>query len=99
VQKFVDAFKAKYGHKPDALAALAYDAANLLYDSMRHAKSLSSQDIRDAIAATKDYQGVTGSITMDANRNASKPAVMIKIEKGQFKFAKEIKDPTQPVTE
>lgn len=100
VQKFVDSFKKKYnGKKPDALAALAYDAANLLFDSIRRAKSLSHQDIRDAIAATKDYQGVTGSITMDANRNASKPAVMIKVENKQFKFAKEIKDPTQPVTQ
>jgi branched-chain amino acid transport system substrate-binding protein len=99
VQKFVSAFQAKYGHKPDALAALAYDAANLMFDSMRRAKSLTSSDIRDAIAATKDYQGVTGSITMDADRNASKPAVIIKVENKQFKFAKEIKDPSQPVTD
>ncbi|HEY5676590.1 MAG TPA: hypothetical protein VIR81_07395, partial [Myxococcales bacterium] len=38
--------------------------------------------IRDALAKTKDYQGVTGDITMDEKRNPVKPAVVLKIGKG-----------------
>jgi branched-chain amino acid transport system substrate-binding protein len=98
VQKFVKAFAAKYGKKPDALAALAYDAANLLFDAIKRAKAVTPADIRDAIAETKDFPGVTGSITMDADRNASKSAVIIAIKDKQFKFAAEIKDPNQPIT-
>jgi branched-chain amino acid transport system substrate-binding protein len=101
VQKFVKAFADKYGKdkKPDALSALGYDAANLMFDAMRHAKSLSPQDIRDAIAATKDYPGVTGNITIDANRNAAKSAVIIAIKNNAFQFDTEIKDPNQPISQ
>lgn len=98
VQNFVKTYEAKYGKKPDALAALAYDAANLMFDAMKRAKSLSSADIRDAIAATKDFPGVTGKITIDSKRNASKPAVIIAIKDKQFKYQTTIADPDQPLT-
>lgn len=97
VQAFVKAFEAKYNHKPDALAALGYDAANLLFDAMRRAKSLTPQDIRNAIAQTKDFPGVTGNITINAQRNADKPAVIIKIENGKFLLAATITDPYKPL--
>lgn len=80
VQGFVKKFQAKYGQVPDALATLGYDAMGVLAAAMRTAKSLNGADIRDAIAATKNYPGVTGSISIDADRNAVKPAVVLKIE-------------------
>lgn len=99
VQDFVKAYQARFGHKPDALAALGYDAAGLLYDAMKHAKSLDKADIRDAIAQTKDYPGVTGNITIDENRNASKPAVIIKVADQGFHFVTQIADPSKPLSQ
>ena len=46
--------------------------------------------LRDAIAATKDYDGVTGKITIDAQRNAQKDAVVLKIKDGKFKFYRSV---------
>ncbi|MBX3162177.1 MAG: ABC transporter substrate-binding protein [Deltaproteobacteria bacterium] len=82
VQDFVAAYKAKYGKVPDGLAALGYDAARVLFDAMDRAGSLEGKALGAAIAATKDFKGVTGNITMDAKRNAQKKAVILKIENG-----------------
>jgi branched-chain amino acid transport system substrate-binding protein len=83
-QEFVKAYAKRYGESPDALAALGYDAAGLLVDAIRRAKSADGRAIRDALAATKDYQGATGSISMDAQRNARKPAVILQVKGGRF---------------
>ena len=80
VQGFVKKFQAKFGQVPDALATLGYDAMGVLAASLKTAKSLNGADIRDAIAATKNFSGVTGSISIDVDRNAVKPAVVLKIE-------------------
>ena len=92
IQEFVGKFKKAYGGQvPDSLAAQAYDAAGMLVDAMKRAKDLSGPSIRDALAETKNYKGVTGDITMDQNRNASKPAVVLKIGKGgKYEFAGKI---------
>ena len=82
VQKFVNDYKAKYGSTPDALAATAYDAARIMFDAVKRSKSLSGPDIRDALAATKDFPGVTGTVTFNENRDAVKPIVMIEIKPG-----------------
>jgi branched-chain amino acid transport system substrate-binding protein len=82
VQKFVNDYKAKYGSIPDALAATAYDAAHIMFDAIKRSKSLDGPDIRDALAATKDYPGVTGTVTFNQNRDAVKPIVMIEIKDG-----------------
>jgi branched-chain amino acid transport system substrate-binding protein len=89
IQEFVAKFKKAYGgQSPDSLAAQAYDAAGMLFDAMKRATDLTGPAIRDALAATKAYKGVTGDITMDANRNASKPAVVLKIGKGgKYEFS------------
>ena len=42
--------------------------------------------MRDALADTKDFSGVSGKITMDADRNPIKPAVILKVEGGRFRF-------------
>ncbi len=89
VQKFVNDYKAKYGAIPDALAATAYDAARIMFDAIKRSKSLSGADIRDALAATKDYPGVTGTVTFNENRDAVKPIVMIEIKDGGTYAVKE----------
>jgi branched-chain amino acid transport system substrate-binding protein len=79
VQDFVKHYQAKYNAVPDGLAALGYDAARLLFDAMGRAPSLGGDDLAGAIAATKGFHGVTGLITIDENRNAQKPAVMVEM--------------------
>jgi branched-chain amino acid transport system substrate-binding protein len=80
VQKFVAAYKAKYGIVPDAIAALGYDAMNVLADSIKRAGSTDSAKLRDAIAGTKGFAGVTGSISLNAGRDAVKPAVVFELK-------------------
>ena len=91
VQAFVKKYQAAYGKVPDGLAALGYDAARLLFDAMDRAKSLGGKDLAAAIAATKNFPGVTGSITIDAQRNANKDAVMLEITNGVPKYVATIK--------
>src|SRR5215204_3664125 len=89
VQKFVNDYKARYGAVPDALAATAYDAARIMFDAIKRSKSLSGTDIRDALAATKDFPGVTGTVTFNDQRDAVKPIVMIEIKDGGTYAVKE----------
>ena len=92
IQEFVAKFKKTYaGQLPDSLAAQAYDATGMLADAMKRAKDLSGPSIRDALAATKDFHGVTGDISMDENRNPVKQAVVLKISKGgKYEFVARI---------
>jgi branched-chain amino acid transport system substrate-binding protein len=90
VQKFVQTYRAKYAALPDALAALWYDGARLLSQAVQRAGSTDSAKIRDALAATRDFDGVTGLISIDENRNASKPGVILKIENGEPEMVQEI---------
>ena len=87
VQDFISKFKAAYGVIPDGLAAMGYDAAMVFADSLARSKSLSTSDIREAIATTKAYQGVTGKITINEKRDAIKSAVILKVDpSGEFKY-------------
>jgi len=90
IQGFVKKYKAKYGVVPDAMAALGYDSANVLFDAIKRAGTTDSEKLRNAIAATKDFQAVTGSITLDDHRNATKPAVILTIADGGFKFVETV---------
>ena len=81
IQTFVESYKQRYGNLlPDAHAALAYDAARLLFDAIARTGSTEGDKLREALAQTKNYPGVTGLISMDADRNAVKPAVVLKLE-------------------
>jgi branched-chain amino acid transport system substrate-binding protein len=90
VQNFVTNYKKEYGGTPDGLAALGYDAALVLFDAMDRAPSLSGKDLRDAIAATKNFTGVTGTFSIDENRNAQKSAVIVEYKDGQRTMAARI---------
>ena len=79
---FVAAFRAKYGHAPDAVAALSYDAAYLLADAIARATVVTPEAIREALAATHGFEGVSGRLAMDENRNPIKPAVVLAFRGG-----------------
>lgn len=96
VQSFVKSYKARYGKMPDALAVMGYDAAHIMLDAIRRAGSTEGPAIRDALAATRDFPGVSGKISMDAQRNAQKPIVVLKIERGEFKFVEGIEPHVGP---
>lgn len=80
VVDFIKKYKERYGDTPDGLAALGYDAAKVLVEAMDRAAELKPSMIKDEIAKTKDFNGVTGKITIDAQRNAQKPAVVVKVD-------------------
>jgi branched-chain amino acid transport system substrate-binding protein len=86
VQDFVKRYTEKYSATPDAMAALGYDTAKILADALARAGSTEGPKLRDAIAATAGFQGVTGKISMDPQRNAKKDAVVLKIEGGKFRY-------------
>jgi branched-chain amino acid transport system substrate-binding protein len=90
VQAFINNYKAKFGMVPDCQAALGYDTVRILAEAIKRAGSTDAAALRDAIAATKDFQGVTGKISLDAHRNASKPAVVQTIGGGHFKFVENV---------
>jgi branched-chain amino acid transport system substrate-binding protein len=91
IQSFVEAYKHRYGNLlPDAHAALAYDAARLLIDAITRAGTTDGAKLREALAQTKDFAGVTGVISMDADRNAVKPAVVLKLQDLKFIYQEKI---------
>jgi branched-chain amino acid transport system substrate-binding protein len=85
-RRFVDAYRKRYRADPDSIAALSYDAVRLLADAIRRAGSTEGKRVRDALAGTRDFEGVTGRITMDADRNPIKPAVILQVSGGRFRF-------------
>ena len=97
IKSFVEEYMRRYGNlTPDAHAALAYDAARILFDAIIRAGTTDGPKLRDALAQTKDFNGVTGTISMDAHRNAVKPAVVLKLMDVRFIYQETIQ-PTRDV--
>lgn len=90
VVKFVEAYKKEYNQTPDALAALGYDAALMLIDAIKRANSDDSAKIKDALAQTKNLQGVSGIITLNANHDPVKSAVVIEMKDGKQVFKEKV---------
>lgn len=91
IQQFVREYKQRYQNLvPDAHAALAYDATLLLFDAIKRAGTTDGPQLRDALASTKDFDGVTGLISMDEHRNAVKPAVVLKLQDASFIYQEKI---------
>ena len=91
IQKFVGDYKARYsGLAPDAIAALGYDAMKGLADAITRAGTTNGPKLRDAIAQTKNLAGVTGNISIDNERNAVKPAVVLELQNGKFVYKETI---------
>ncbi len=80
VQAFIKNYEAKYGAKPDSLGALGYDAAMVAVEAIKRAGSVDGQKVRDELAKTNGHPGIAGTITLDANRNAVKPAVILQVK-------------------
>ncbi len=82
VVKFIDDFKKKYNKEPNAFHALGYDLAKFVADGLKRSKSLDSEALKEALAATKDFTGVTGSFSIDENHNPVKAIVVVGLENG-----------------
>ncbi len=83
---FIKKFKEKYNETPDGLAALGYDAAMILVQAMERAGDTKPENIRNEIAKTKDFPGVTGKITLNENRDAVKSAVVVQVQGAERKY-------------
>lgn len=90
IQNFIKKYKAKYNKEPDAMSFLAYDAGMILFDAIKKANSTEGDKIKNELAKTKDFQGVTGIITINEQRNAVKPAVVLEIKDGKFVYKETI---------
>jgi branched-chain amino acid transport system substrate-binding protein len=90
-RKFVADYQQKYkGKTPDAMAALGYDSAMILADAIKRAGTTDGPKLRDALAATKNFDGVTGVTTINEQRDATKPAVILQVQDGKFKYLETI---------
>jgi branched-chain amino acid transport system substrate-binding protein len=79
VQRFVSDYRRLFNSTPDSFAATAYDATRILLDAAARARALDRAAIRDALAETRNFPGVTGTVTFNADRNALKPVVIVRI--------------------
>lgn len=87
VQAFVRRYQARWhGERPEAASALGYDAVRLIAAAIAKAGTIAGPKLRDAIAATKDFPGVTGRTTIDEHRNSAKAAVMLRVQDGHSRF-------------
>jgi branched-chain amino acid transport system substrate-binding protein len=85
-RQFVAKYKERFKREPTSAAAMGYDAAKVLADAIGRAKDDSPDAIRQAIQETTGFQGATGTISIDANRNADKPLVVVQIKGKKFTY-------------
>ncbi|HPT69198.1 MAG TPA: ABC transporter substrate-binding protein [Syntrophomonas sp.] len=82
IVKFVEAFKAKYNKEPDAFAALGYDAVQLMVQGLKDAGAADPVKLAAAIAKIKDFEGITGKMSIDEKHNPIKAGVVIEFKDG-----------------
>lgn len=90
IQDFVKKFQAKYNRKPDGFAALGYDTVRLVADAIKRAGSADPVKIKDALAQTKDFEAITGKMSIDEHHNPVKAAVVIEMKDGKQTFRTKI---------
>ncbi len=88
---FVAAYQKEYKQRPDACAVLGYDAANIMFDAIKRAGDLTPTKISQAIAATKNFAAVTGSISLNDTHDAVKSAVIIEYKDGKQAYKATVK--------
>lgn len=86
VAKFVESYKKEYGQEPDAFAVLGYDGGLMMADAIKRANSTDPVKIKEALAQIKNLQVVTGILSMDANHDPIKSAVIIEMKDGKQTF-------------
>lgn len=88
---FIEAYKKEYGQLPDSMAAMGYDAANLLVDAIKRANSTESSKIREALAATKKFKSVSGDMDLNATHDAVRGVVIIEMKDGKQVYKETVK--------
>jgi branched-chain amino acid transport system substrate-binding protein len=89
-KQFVANYQKRWKKAPDAMSALGYDSAMILADAMKRAGTTDGPKLRDALAATKDFDGVTGKTTINAQRDATKSAVILQVKGGTFHYVETV---------
>jgi len=91
VAAFTAKYKARWNNEaPGAFSALGYDAVYVIVDAIRRAGTTDGPALRDALAATKDFPGISGVTTINKDRNASKAATIIVVRDGKARFHKTV---------
>ena len=90
-EDFLKAYREEFKKEPSAYAALGFDGYRVVLDAITRAGSADPQKIRDALAQTKGFEGAAGEITINANRDADKPAVFKQVKDGKFVFLSTVK--------
>lgn len=86
-EQFIEEYRAEYGTEPSAVAALAFDAYLVIRDAIEKAGSADDRTaIRDEIAKTENFQGATGSISLDENGDAIKDVIIKTVQDGKFAY-------------
>lgn len=88
-KKFLEAYQAKYKEDPSTFAALAYDSVYMLADAAKGAKT--SVELKDNLAKTKNFEGVTGDTSFDDKHNTVKTAFMMTMQNGKVTAAETVK--------
>jgi len=99
VKRFVETYTAKYRSPPPPLAALTYDAVSLAADALKRSGATEPASLRNALAATTDFPGVTGKISLDQDRNPTKPGIVIRVEDGKFTYLETIEPSKEAVAD
>lgn len=90
-RRFVSAYQARHGSVPVGLAALTYDSIQLVADAARRAGTTERIALRRALAATRDFPGITGRTTLDEHRDAIKDAAIIGVRGGRCVFLEAVR--------
>ncbi len=83
VQRFVNAYRMKFGENPGIVTALAYDALTLVVRTFQ-AGAEDRRSIRDGLAHTIEFEGATGRISFSEDDRANGDAYLLRIEDGQI---------------
>ncbi len=90
VVKFKENFQAKYGRQPDAFNALGYDMVYFLKNGLTRAGEVDTEKLKEALATTKDFKGVTGTLSVDEKHNPVKSVTIIELKEGETTFLKKL---------
>lgn len=100
VRSFVSKYHARYDAIPDGPAAMGYDAASIVIESLRKIEARDGSLTRDAlrleISRVQNFSGVTGPISIDDKRNARKPIVILQARSGRFEYVKIVRPTGNP---
>lgn len=91
VQEFVKKYKGRFDETPDLNSGHAYDCVYIIAEAVKTAKSLEPKKLRDAIAATKNFPGISGELTFDENGDCLKETLICKIVDGEFVVVDRVK--------